>query len=53
MIKLHEISQGATTNLNITFYSSRQNAEDKLNPLPMQYTNVTNPQTIYVRIEGG
>ncbi|WP_339917578.1 choice-of-anchor L domain-containing protein [Yeosuana marina] len=50
--KIAEISQGATNPLNISFYSTRQNAEDKLNPLPMQYTNVTNPQTIYVRIEG-
>lgn len=50
--KITEISQGATNGLNISFYSTRQNAEDRSNPLPLQYTNATNPQTIYVRIEG-
>lgn len=50
--KIAEISQGASIPLDITFYSSIQNAENKTNPLPLQYTNSTNPETIYVRIEG-
>ncbi len=49
--KAAEISQGAINQLNISFYLTKQNAEDKISPLPMQYTNASNPQTIFVRIE--
>ena len=49
--KIAEISQGATSPLNITFYKNQQDAENNVNPLPLQYTNTTNPQTIYVRIQ--
>jgi gliding motility-associated-like protein len=49
--KVSEISQGATNNLNITFHTSNQDAENNVNLLPLQYTNATNPQTIYVRIQ--
>ncbi|MGZ0016406.1 choice-of-anchor L domain-containing protein [Yeosuana sp. AK3] len=49
--KIMEISQGSSNNLNITFYLNLQNAENNTNPLPLQYTNATNPQTIYVRIQ--
>ena len=49
--KLSEITQGSPDNLNITFHASQQNAQDNVNPLPMQYTNTQNPQQIYVRIQ--
>ncbi len=49
--KVTEISQGSPDNLNVTFHLTRQNAEDNVNPQPLQYTNVSNPQTLYVRIE--
>lgn len=50
-LKRTEIGQGSTDNLNISFHGTRQRAEMNINPLPEQYTNATNPQTIYVRIE--
>ncbi|PIA77944.1 hypothetical protein BFR04_06845 [Gaetbulibacter sp. 4G1] len=49
--KITEISQGSPDNLNVTFHLTRQNAEDNINPQPIQYTNISNPQTLYVRIE--
>ncbi|MCF7568211.1 T9SS type B sorting domain-containing protein [Sabulilitoribacter arenilitoris] len=49
--KVIEISQGSPDNLNVSFHLTRQDAEDNLNPQPLQYTNVSNPQTLYVRIE--
>lgn len=49
--KITEITQGSPDNLNVTFHLNRQNAEDNVNPQPLQYTNISNPQTLYVRIE--
>jgi hypothetical protein len=49
--KITEISQGSPDNLNVTFHLNRQDAEDNLNPQPLQYTNISNPQSLYVRIE--
>ncbi|MFH4966137.1 choice-of-anchor L domain-containing protein [Gaetbulibacter sp. M235] len=49
--KIAEISQGSTGNLNITFHTTLQNAENNTAALPLQYTNATNPQTLYVRIQ--
>ncbi len=49
--KITEISQGATGNLNISFHTTLQNAENNTAALPLQYTNATNPQTLYVRIQ--
>ncbi len=37
--------------LNITFHLIRADAENNRNPLPLSYTNVRNPQTLYARIE--
>lgn len=51
--KITEISNGITDNLTITFYSSQFNAENSINALPLQYTNTTNPQTIYAQIDNG
>lgn len=49
--KRNEIAQGSTDNLNISFHLTFQEAEGNTNPLPAQYTNATNPQTLFVRIE--
>lgn len=49
--KVIEISQGSSDNLNITFHLNQTDADNSANALPTTYTNVNNPQTIYVRIE--
>ncbi len=49
--KADEIRAGSPDMLNISFHASPTDAENNLNPLPSTYTNVTNPQSIYVRIE--
>lgn len=51
--KVAEISEGISDNLDITFYLSQSNAENSINPLPLEYTNTTNPQTIFVQIDNG
>ena len=51
--KITEISQGITDNLDITFYTTMANAENGANPLPLQFTNTVNPQTIFVQIDNG
>ncbi|WP_052143621.1 T9SS type B sorting domain-containing protein [Wocania ichthyoenteri] len=48
--KRDEISQGST-DLIISFHLTQSDAEDNLNPQPTAYTNISNPQTLYVRIE--
>jgi gliding motility-associated-like protein len=49
--KRDEIAQGSTDNLNISFHLTYQQAESNENPLPAQYTNATNPQILFIRIE--
>ena len=49
--KVTEISSGSVENLNISFHISREDADTNSEPLPLTYTNVSNPQSIYVRIE--
>ena len=49
--KANEIRSGSPDVLNISFHVTRAFAESNTNPLPAAYTNVTNPQSIYVRIE--
>ena len=48
-----EISENSPENLEITFYSTFENAENLENALPLNYTNSNNPQQIYARIENG
>lgn len=36
---------------NVTYYLSQADADAGINPLPDGYTNISNPQTIYVRVE--
>lgn len=49
--KRNEIAQGSTDILNISFHLTPQQAESNSSPLPAQYTNAVNPQTLFVRIE--
>lgn len=51
--KITEVSSGIPENLDVTFYLSQSNAENGINPLPLNYTNTANPQTIYVQIDNG
>ena len=38
------------TQYQVRFYLSQQEAEQALNPLPLNYTNIINPQIIYARV---
>ncbi len=49
--KITEIRQGSTDNLNVSFHLTEAAAQNNSNPLPTQYTNAINPQTIFIRIE--
>jgi gliding motility-associated-like protein len=51
--KILEMSQGISENLDITFYTSFDDAENLQNEIPLNYTNITNPQQVYARIENG
>ena len=51
--KITEIKQGVPNpdNLSISFHLTPSDAQNNTGSLPLQYTNATNPQTLYVRIE--
>ena len=49
--KIDQMALGSTTNLDIRFFSSEQNAIDNTGALPLNYTNTSNPEQIFVRIE--
>ncbi len=50
--KIPEIT-GSNPDVFTSFHTSQLNAENGVNPLPLTgYTNVSNPQTIYVRVTG-
>ena len=48
---LTQMTQGLTPIPTITFHESLIDAESNVNPLPLTYTNITNPQQIFVRVE--
>ncbi|WP_040279043.1 DUF7619 domain-containing protein [Psychroserpens damuponensis] len=49
--KNQEILAGLSPNsYAVSYYATLQDADAQLNPLPNIYTNVTNPQTIYVNV---
>jgi gliding motility-associated-like protein len=50
-LKRTEITQGVPDPLNVSFHLTRTLAENNSGALPNSYTNATNPQTLYVRIE--
>ncbi|MEM6378624.1 MAG: choice-of-anchor L domain-containing protein, partial [Bacteroidota bacterium] len=37
--------------VNVTYHISQADAEAGVNPLPTNYTNISNPQTIFIRLE--
>ncbi|MFL0354706.1 choice-of-anchor L domain-containing protein [Xanthomarina sp. GH4-25] len=47
------MSQNSPETLTITFYENLIDAENEENQLPLDYTNQTNPQQIYARVENG
>jgi gliding motility-associated-like protein len=47
---IDEIKEGIIANLTVTFHESILAAESNTNALPIDFTNTTNPQTIYARI---
>lgn len=47
---MDQIRFGVTDNLTITFYNSTSDANSQNNPLSLQYTNQSNPETIVARI---
>lgn len=51
--KVNEISLGIPESLVITFHTTFDDAENELNPIPLNYTNTVNPQQLYARIENG
>ncbi|WP_282044306.1 T9SS type B sorting domain-containing protein [Winogradskyella flava] len=51
--KVTEISQGSPENLDITFYLTQTNAQNHIEPLPLEFTNTSNPQTIFAKIDNG
>ncbi|NNL31894.1 MAG: T9SS type B sorting domain-containing protein [Flavobacteriaceae bacterium] len=51
--KVDEITSGSTDNLVLSFHTSLEDAENSVNEIDLTYTNVENPQQIYVRIENG
>ncbi len=51
--KIDEISNGITQNLDITFHTSFNNANNSVNAIDLEFTNAQNPQQIFARIENG
>ena len=51
--KTKEISTGITEPLEVTFYTTITDAENKANPISNTFTNTKNPQTIFTVIDNG
>lgn len=51
--KAFEIKDGIDDVLEVSFYTSKANAENGINPIETTYTNIKNPQQIFARIENG
>ncbi|APY09208.1 hypothetical protein BWZ20_13245 [Winogradskyella sp. J14-2] len=43
---------GSQTNVIITYHETLADAESGVNAIPSLYTNISNPQTIFARVEG-
>jgi len=50
---INEISAGSSENLNITFHNSETEANVGINAVSLNFTNSTNPQMLYARIDNG
>ncbi|WP_298517418.1 T9SS type B sorting domain-containing protein [uncultured Kordia sp.] len=44
---------GTQTDISVQYYISQTDADTNTNPLAVPFTNTSNPQTIYVRVEHG
>uniref|UniRef100_UPI002378745B L-type lectin-domain containing protein n=1 Tax=Mangrovimonas aestuarii TaxID=3018443 RepID=UPI002378745B len=42
---------GSVPGYSVSYYYSQTDADNNLNPLSIPYTNISNPQTIYARLE--
>ena len=49
----NNIITGGDPTLSVTYYPTEVDAEAAINPLPLPYTNVVNPETIFVRVQSG
>ncbi|MBC8757722.1 CUB protein, partial [Kordia sp. YSTF-M3] len=41
------------TGFSVIYYLSQADADSNTNPLALPYTNITNPQTVFVRVDSG
>ncbi|WP_179352648.1 T9SS type B sorting domain-containing protein [Winogradskyella vidalii] len=48
-----QMSAGSPETLDITFHATEYDAENNLNSLPLEYTNSTNPQPLFARVDNG
>jgi len=46
----HEDLSDEAKNRETTFFISYDNADENINPLPVDYKNITNPQVLYARV---
>ena len=44
---------GSDTTLGVTYHATQDDADAGSNPLVIPYTNVVNPETVFVRVESG
>ncbi|WP_458629185.1 choice-of-anchor L domain-containing protein [Winogradskyella sp. PC D3.3] len=51
--KIAEMVAGSPETLDITFHESAFDATNNNNPVPLIYTNSTNPQDLYARVDNG
>ncbi|WP_152487243.1 T9SS type B sorting domain-containing protein [Winogradskyella psychrotolerans] len=51
--KIAEMVAGSPETLDITFHESAFDATNNSNPVPLIYTNSTNPQELYARVDNG
>ncbi|MEY8849290.1 choice-of-anchor L domain-containing protein [Psychroserpens sp. XS_ASV72] len=52
-VQIAEITQGISDIQEVSFHTTLENAENNINPLPLNFSNTVNPQQIYVRINNG
>lgn len=50
---INEIISGSPEDLEVTFHLSEVDANNNLNPVPLNYTNTINPQELFARVDNG
>ena len=48
-----EMVAGSPETLDISFHTTEFDANNNLNPVPLNYTNTTNPQALFARVDNG